>query len=155
MRLKSQRGIGLLELMLSLAIIAILLVMATRYFASARQGQQVASAVSLLQAIMAATNNYAIANGNSASSLTGLSQLIKGNYLPAGMSNTGPWGGQVTVSYSSQSGYPAAVSVTIPNVSSSGACAELIAAIKAEVVPGTTPSCAPGSTGFTAILGGG
>lgn len=88
-----QRGIGLLELMLSLAIIAILLVMATRYFTSARQGQQVAAAVSMVNAITAAASNYTSTQG--AGAAPGSIGLIK-SYLPQG-AETDPWGGKITI----------------------------------------------------------
>lgn len=104
-----QRGIGLLELMLSLAIIAILLVMATRYFTSARQGQQVASAVSIVNAITAAASNYtSTQGGGSAPSSIGKID----SYLPQG-GTTSPWGGAITVS-----GTATSFAILIPNVPS-------------------------------------
>ncbi len=142
---KSQRGIGLLELMLSLAIIAILLVMATRYFASARQGQQVAGAISMIQAVAAASQNYFIAHNNTFSNM-GLSSLKSGNYLPTNSSVNGPWGGQIQVQGGSDSAHPTAVKITIPNVPGA-ACNELMGALKSQAIafPGT--SCSAGSAG--------
>lgn len=94
-----QRGIGLLELMLSLAIIAILLVMATRYFTSARQGQQVAAAVSLVNAITSAASNYTSTQG-AGSAPSSIAKIQ--SYLPQG-GTTGPWGSAITVSGSATS----------------------------------------------------
>ena len=48
---KRQLGIGLLELMLSLAIIAILLVMATRYYLTASQSSDVNEVISNIQGV--------------------------------------------------------------------------------------------------------
>lgn len=102
---KKQTGIGLLELMLSLAIIAILLVMATRYFTSARQSQQVASAVSLVNAITAAASNYAATEGNG--SAPG-SMGALASFLPP-ESSTDPWGGTVKVGGTSATAFTIAL----------------------------------------------
>ena len=58
-----QRGISLLEVMLSLSIIAIILVMATRYFRTANQSQQITNAVSMISGIVTAETQYAASNG--------------------------------------------------------------------------------------------
>lgn len=89
-----QLGIGLLELMLSLAIISVLLVMATRYYSSARQAQQVNDAISLTEAIIAGSENWVIGKNNfTAISMT---ELINGGFLPRG-SDRDPWHGAVSV----------------------------------------------------------
>lgn len=141
---QSQRGIGLLELMLSLAIIAILLVMATRYFASARQGQEVASAISMVQAISAASQSYFVANNNSWAGLA-VSALKTGNYLPANASAAGPWGGTVSVTQSDTAN-PTAVTITIPNVPEA-ACNQLNGALKSQAI--SVPTCAAGANTYT------
>ncbi len=56
--LKKQRGIGLLELMLSLAIIAILLVMATRYYVVSSRSESVNRLVTLIGALKGAIASY-------------------------------------------------------------------------------------------------
>ena len=94
LRLK-QRGIGLLELMLSLAIISILLVMATRYYKAARQAQQVNDAISLVQAIAGATANWVIGE-DGYSSLQSIDTLVNQGYLPTG-SQRDPWQGKTEV----------------------------------------------------------
>lgn len=130
---QSQRGIGLLELMLSLAIIAILLVMATRYFASARQGQEVASAISTIQAVSAASQSYFVAQGNSWSGLTSVTKLVAGGYLPSNASTTGPWGGAIMVTGGADSSNPTAVRITIPNVPPA-ACTQLNGVLKSQII---------------------
>ena len=150
---QSQRGIGLLELMLSLAIIAILLVMATRYFGAARRSQQTAAAITVVQAIMAAASNYALANNNSTSKITGMSGLINSGYLPESTSPNGPWGGPITVAAGGVSGYPASVKVGIPNVPDAASCAALVNAVTGLATPTTTPTCSAG-TGLSAVVGG-
>ena len=53
-----QRGIGLLELMLSLAIIAILLVMATRYYIITSRSQQVNQTAGLVGVLQGGIANW-------------------------------------------------------------------------------------------------
>ncbi len=98
MKKSKQLGIGLLELMLSLAIISVLLVMATRYYQVARQGQQVNDAISEVQAIIAAGENWVTGGNDDFASLNdnGLSKLIQNCYLPKG-SNKNPWHGVTQV----------------------------------------------------------
>lgn len=145
---QSQRGIGLLELMLSLAIIAILLVMATRYFASARQGQEVASAISLIQAVSAASQSFFVANGNAFTGLSA-SALKTQNYLPANTNLINPWGGTVTVTGGSDTSNPTAVNITLTNVPGA-ACTQLAGALKSQAI--TLSSCvAVGSSGTFSV----
>lgn len=94
-----QRGIGLLELMLSLAIISVLLVMATRYYKSADQGQKVNNSISLITGIAGAAAQYVNAHPDT-TALT-IDTLVDQNYLPAnfkGLKN--PWGGDVQLAVS-------------------------------------------------------
>jgi len=95
LRPSKARGIGLLELMLSLAIIAVLLVMATRYYKTARQGQQVNDAIAQVEAIVGASAHYSI--GHDDYSKISIQALIEEGLLPKG-SDLDPWHGQVTVS---------------------------------------------------------
>jgi len=55
---RKQRGIGLLELMLALAIIVILLVMATRYFLVASLNEKVNTMISTVGGFQASLNCY-------------------------------------------------------------------------------------------------
>jgi len=85
---KSTRAIGLLELMLSLAIIAVLLIMATRYYSSASGTQKVQSATDMVNAIKAGVANYIAGsniglsdNDKDTTSVT-IGSLVKAGYLP-------------------------------------------------------------------------
>jgi len=95
------RGIGLLELMLSLAIIAILLIMAVRYYQSANASQQISSAADMVNAVRSAMKNYYNDNaGNSFSTSTtgvALNDLITAGYLPPSFGNN-PWNGTIGLS---------------------------------------------------------
>lgn len=84
-------GVTLLEIMLVLAIAALIIVMSVRYFQSASISQQAVAYTSQLQAIAAAENSISQGIGAYVSS-TSLTSL-----LPAG-GLTAPWGGSVTVS---------------------------------------------------------
>ena len=88
-----QRGISLLEVLLSLAVIAIILVMATRYYKSAQQSQQASNALSMIGGIVTAETQYKAANGNIAGSLA---QLTGGGYLPTNF-GTDPWGNAIKI----------------------------------------------------------
>lgn len=95
-------GISLLELMLSLAIIAILLVMATRYFTLARSIQQTNEAVNMLQTTMTAVDNWfwtfkkfkGTPNGD-----ISVANLVSMNLLPKDFARQqiNPWGGNLFV----------------------------------------------------------
>ena len=85
---RRQRGIGLLELMLSISIIAILLVMATRYYMSTKQSQQESDAVSQVMGIVSGGANYALGNNNSYSNMS-LLALVQGGYVPGSFCGSG------------------------------------------------------------------
>lgn len=105
-------GIGLLELMLSLAIIAILLIMATRYYQSTSQSQKVNQAAGDIQAILAAAANY---NAGNPGGVFTISKLISSGYLPSSMgssaANANPWGGAYTAV--NTAGNPTQVTITL------------------------------------------
>lgn len=110
----NQQGIGLLELMLSLAIISVLLVMATRYYKSADQGQKISNSISLINGIAGAGAQYL--NANPDKTFQDLTPLIADHYLPDNFKTIkSPWGtdifatgtgGQVTVTFKAVPGAP-------------------------------------------------
>ncbi len=110
---KKQTGIGLLELMLSLAIIAVLIIMATRYYQSTRQSQLVSEGVGQVNAIVAAVGNWRVGvSGYTASGSGGslsYSTLFKQGYLPqvwgTDSSTASPWGGALEVAGASTTSY--------------------------------------------------
>jgi type II secretory pathway pseudopilin PulG len=71
-----QRGIGLLELMLSLAIIAVLIVIVARYFESVRFSQQAAATHAEMMEIIQAAERY---------------RAINGDYYGADLDKVAPW----------------------------------------------------------------
>jgi Tfp pilus assembly protein PilE len=100
------KGIGLLELMLSLAIIAILLIMATRYYQSASTNQKINQAVDMFAAVKGGVRNYYISNGKTFP--TSVAKLVQSGYLPTSYldgdkstattsANVNPWNGSLAV----------------------------------------------------------
>lgn len=63
-QLKSTKGVTLLEIMLVLAIAAMVIVMSIRYYQSATTSSQANAAISQIQAITAAADNLAIGAGS-------------------------------------------------------------------------------------------
>lgn len=88
-----QAGIGLLELMLSLAIIAVLIISATRYYLTARSANSVKDGIELLTAFYSAGESWL----ESHDTFTGdmLASFIADNSVPAD-ADKNPWGGVVT-----------------------------------------------------------
>jgi prepilin-type N-terminal cleavage/methylation domain-containing protein len=86
-----QRGISLLEVMLSLAIIAIILVMATRYFGLASSTQKLNTATGLVTEIQGGTEQYYSSRGNYPGSLTDLANA--GFIRQDTASGLTPWSG--------------------------------------------------------------
>lgn len=98
LRIKFGKGISLLEVMLSLAIIAIILVLASRYFILAQNNTNMTQALNEIQNINAAAQNWRLSHGD----FSGISMqgLIDRNLLPATAENN-PWGGKTDVTPSS------------------------------------------------------
>ena len=98
---KRQTGFGLLELMLSMVIVALLLIMATRYYQSARSNARVNQAIGLIGSIVSAANGVSLANGNySTISDSTLIPYLSPNFVSGtGKNQTiqDPWGNTVTV----------------------------------------------------------
>lgn len=147
-----QNGIGLLELMLSLAIIAILLVMATRYWVVSNSSNQVNRAVAQLGAIQGAIANYR--SGNPAvtqityAELDKIGALSRLDYNPkggAGGTVTNPWGGTIDLGWdNSKKG----VTITFNQIPQT-ACENL--ANKYTNDPNVTASCNDPNNGNTFV----
>jgi len=142
--MKSQQGIGLLELMLSLAIIAVLLVIATRYYETAKTGEQVNEAIGIVQAIRGASAQWAA--GKPSYSGLNMSALYNYGLLPRSVGGgnndgvgTNPWGGNVSVTPINSN---AQVQVTLTKVPTQ-ACNNLIGKLSYETP--ITPTCNGGN----------
>lgn len=122
-RKKREEGFGLLELMLSMVVVALLLIMATRYYQSARTSARVNSAINMTQAALTAADNISNAEGGYTSAVTG--DAIK-PFLPNNSLQT-PWGTQMTVTPAG-SGSSSTVTFNIPATASD--CTALVSALQ-------------------------
>ncbi|EKD55144.1 MAG: hypothetical protein ACD_60C00025G0041 [uncultured bacterium] len=112
---KTVLGVTLLEIMLVLAIAAMIIVMSIRYYQSASLNQKIAATVNNVTGIVAAAESYLSMNGSLTGVDTGMLAYLPGARLP----NSG-WGGAMTISNISLNGY----NINIPSVPNTG-CAQL------------------------------
>lgn len=91
---KSLLGVTLLEVMLVLAIAAMIIVMSVRYYQSASSSQQANAVLQQVQGIVAASDSLAQAKGSYSGANISNSSITP--LLPAGGMTT-PWGEPITV----------------------------------------------------------
>lgn len=108
--MKKQSGIGLLELMLSLAIIAAILVLVTRYYLVTKLSQEVTTASLQIQNIVAQANRYSAIMGSYAG-ITSIQVLVDRGLNNSDMQNA--WGGN-NLAYGSSNG--ATLTVELQNI---------------------------------------
>ena len=111
---KTMLGVTLLEIMLVLAIAAMIIVMSIRYYQSASSGQQANAVLEQVQAIVAAADSLAQATGaydDAAVSGTSIKPLLPGGSM------TTPWGSDIAIGDVASSSY----SIDLGNVPS-GVC---------------------------------
>lgn len=144
MRSLRQCGIGLLELMLALAIIAVLLIMATRYYQSTSQSQKVNQAASDIQAIVAAGANFQVGDPGGSYTIADLTKFLPSTWSDPSKIN--PWGG----GYTADSAANGAVDITVTGIPES-ACAPLAALTKMNTVDQVEPEC--GNNTMTGTFG--
>lgn len=138
---RSVLGVTLLEIMLVLAVAAMIIVMSVRYYQSATASQQANSVLEQIQAITAAADGLAQGSGSYSSVATATVQPL----MPNASMNT-PWGSSITVTAGSATGYM----VTIPNTPGS-VCGQLQSRLAGNskyttVLPATCPT-----TGTTSV----
>lgn len=113
---KAMLGVTLLEVMLVLAIAAMIIVMSVRYYQSASSSQQSNSLLEQVQGIVSAANSMAQAKGAYNASGVTITNSGLAPLLPGGSLNT-PWGTAFTISATG----PTTFSIDIPGVPS-GVC---------------------------------
>ncbi len=147
MKLKSQKGIGLLELMLAMAIIAILTLMATKYFTSTKRDELVTQGITLVQDIVSASASYVPPSDGSAQ-VASKSNITASGMLPEQYAggNT-PWNGATwTVNSSNTSSNDVQVGITgLPAY----ACTDLVNKFKSIGNVTDASSCSGGSFDMT------
>ncbi len=133
---KSMLGVTLLEIMLVLAVAAMIIVMSVRYYQSASASQQSNSLLEQIQAITAAADGIAQGSNTYANLSTAQVQPMMPNQS---MNDT--WGGAITVKGTGATTY----TVTIPGVPQN-VCAPVIASLAANakytaLKPATSSAC--------------
>ncbi len=114
---RSQYGVTLLEIMLVLAIAAMIIVMSIKYYQQASSNQKVNAAADDVTAIIAAGESYLGAVGT----LTGFPSNGL-SYLPNGAVPNSPWGGVITIGATATAN---SYNFTIPAVPSAS-CTQLL-----------------------------
>jgi Tfp pilus assembly major pilin PilA len=136
-------GVTLLEIMLVLAIAAMVIVMSIRYYQSAANNQKIAAGLNTITAVVSAGESY-LASGPS-TGLTALSNGVLSPYLGGSMPAS-PWGGAVTVSGVSSTSY----TVSMPVSKDAVVCTQLIAMISQNSkLNSPAPTCAAGTLTVT------
>ncbi|KPJ67973.1 MAG: hypothetical protein AMJ43_00720 [Coxiella sp. DG_40] len=106
-------GIGLLELMLSLAIIASILLMATRYFIQANAANKVTETTQIIGTLVNASFKWLEAEPNFEN--LDLDKLVDAKLLPEDWRNKkDPWGQLIKISHYAGSKDFQSIEVTIP-----------------------------------------
>jgi Tfp pilus assembly protein FimT len=113
---KSIAGVTLLEIMLVLAIAAMVIVMSVRYYQSASLNQKMNATLDSVTGIMAGGESVLAAVGT----LSNISSAQLAPYMPNSAMPSSPWGGAMTIATSGANSYV----ITIPNVPSE-ACTPL------------------------------
>jgi len=105
---QSMRGVTLLEIMLVLAVAAMIIIMSVRYYQSASSNQQVNNAYSQVQALVAAADNLAQATGTSSYSgvtIAALTPLLNWSGSSSTSIGNSPWGSAVSVANAAATTY--------------------------------------------------
>lgn len=134
--MKVMLGVTLLEIMLVLAIAAMIIVMSIRYYQSASSSQQTNTIMEQVQAIVAAADSLAQASGSY--SQAGLSANLP-TLLPTNAMNA-PWGGTMTITSITASSY----TINIPSPPAA-VCLLLVARLRVNnhFIPGTCTTGSP------------
>lgn len=130
---RAMLGVTLLEILLVLAIAAMIIVMSVRYYQSATSSQQANSTMQQIQAITAAADGLAQSTGSySAGGVTTptVQALVPQNSM------TTPWGTSITVPTATATTY----TVTIPAVPSA-VCPLIVSKLQANNHYATTATC--------------
>ncbi|HTM63933.1 MAG TPA: type 4 pilus major pilin [Gammaproteobacteria bacterium] len=109
-------GVTLLEVMLVLAVAAMIIVMSVRYYQTATYNQQTNTALQTIQAITAAADSLAQGSGTYDSvTQANIANLMPSNMVSGGNINS-PWGGTITVGAGSGQTYSVTFTNTPQNI---------------------------------------
>lgn len=138
--MKSMLGVTLLEIMLVLAIAAMVIVMSVRYYQTATQSQQANAVLQMLQGVTAAADGLAQGSGTYSS----VSSDDIASLMPGGNLNL-PWGGVVTIDSFSSDGYNVSVAGTDAQT---GICVQIKSRLAGNPKY-VDPTCAEGTLTYT------
>ena len=112
----STTGVTLLEVMLVLAVAAMIILMSVRYYQSVNANQAANTALQQIEGITAAADTLSQGSGSYATG--GVSSTTIANLLPGGATSglTTPWGTTITISGATASTYAVALPSTPVNV---------------------------------------
>ena len=113
---KSTVGVTLLEIMLVLAIAAMVIVMSIRYYSQASSNQRITSYADMLTGIMSAGQSW-VQGGNTYSSISNANVQV---YMPGNTIPVSPWGSTITVTGSANT-----IVVTLSAAPSATDCTKL------------------------------
>jgi prepilin-type N-terminal cleavage/methylation domain-containing protein len=147
-RKKGLKGFSLLELLLAIAIIGLIILMATRYFTTVKSGQQASSATQEIQGIRSAVSSQlATASGTLAQAT--LAQNVCNTLSTTGYCGTDnsflfPWdtgkttAGSGTLTYPSTTGGTFTITVVTPDLST---CQTVLSSVSKDLKNTTMPTC--------------
>jgi len=129
--IKMMLGVTLLEIMLVLAIAAMIIVLSMRYYASATITSQANALIGTFQAISAAAGNMSLGSGT----YNAVSNSTIDQVLPSTQSQS-PWGGSISIT-----GGATSFSVTALAPSPAGVCALVLPKLQADIHTSTGAAC--------------
>lgn len=144
---KSMLGVTLLEIMLVLAIAAMIIVMSVRYYQSATANQQSNAVLQMVQGVTAAADSLSQATGSYATITDAQIQSLMPNRLM-----TTPWGSTIAISNPTANTY----TVTIPSTPAA-VCVNLVSRLAANtkyttLSPATPAACPTTGTGSVSYV---
>lgn len=139
---RTMLGVTLLEVMLVLAIAAMIIVLSIRYYQSATASQQVNATLEQIQAITAAADSLSQGSGTYVGNATtaNITSVLGGT---SAMTTT--WGTAITIGTATATSYPVTISNMSPQV-----CTQLRTRLAVNKnITGVTASCGTAPADFT------
>lgn len=136
---KNLKGFSLLELLLAIAIIGLIILMATRYFTTVKAGQQASSAIQQITGIRSVVSSQ-IAQGNTPT-YSSICTMLPTNTCNGTSALNFPWdsstSGTSTFSYTAgDSNYV----ITVNGIPTAAACQNILSAMNSQLATGGTPA---------------
>lgn len=117
---QNNKGIGLLELLLSLVIISVLLTVAFRFFKPTNLSQRSNEAIDMIQAVATAEQRWMMTNNENPGDV--LQTFVERGFLPESFLNAkNPWGGDLKVTWNEpdkEKHLGPYIQIVMPNLSS-------------------------------------